>query len=146
METLSVIATLIHLGRDLGMNVVIEGPENESVTEAAAVLGAPLGQGYYRAKPMPPDDCLRWSDSFTLQSHLAPIQTPLGALAYHWQFVRLAAQHPLELDRCPFTRFIHEADASVEVKAWHSQQHEISGIHPGSSQFLIDWLTPQIRD
>ncbi|MDI3243063.1 EAL domain-containing protein [Arthrobacter sp. AL08] len=146
VETLSIIATLIQLGRDLGMDVVIEGLENESLTEAAAVLGAPLGQGYYFAKPMPAEDCLRWADSFALQSHLAPIQTPLGALAYHWQFARLAAPHPLELERCPMTRFIHAADASAEVKTWHSHQHDISGLHPGSSQFLIGWLTPQIRE
>ncbi|AOT04290.1 hypothetical protein ASPU41_14155 [Arthrobacter sp. U41] len=146
VETLSVMATLIQLGRDLGMNVVIEGLENESLTEAATVLGAPLGQGYYLAKPMPPQDCLRWSDSFTLQSHLSPIQTPLGALAYHWQFARLAAPHPLELDRCPLTHFIHDANASAEVNPWHAQQHEIPGIHPDSNQFLIDWLTRQIRE
>lgn len=146
VATLSVVATLIQLGRDLGMNVVIEGLENESLTEAAAVLGAPLGQGYYFARPMAAEDCLRWADSFALESLLAPIRTPFGALAYHWQFARLAASHPMEIDRCPLTRFIREADASAEVKTWHSHQHEISGIHPGSSQFLIDWLTPQIRE
>ncbi len=146
LETLSVLATLIQLGRDLGMNVVIEGLENHSLTEAATVLGAPLGQGYFLAKPMPPEDCLRWADSFTLHSHLSPIQTPLGALAYHWQFTRLAAPHPLELDRCPLNQFIHEANASTDVQKWHAQQHEIPGMHPGSSQFFIDWITPQIRD
>lgn len=146
LETLSVLATLIQLGRDLGMNVVIEGLENESLTEAATVLGAPLGQGYYFAKPMPPEDCLRWSDSLTLGSHLSLLQTPLGALAYHMKFARLAAPHPLELDRCPLTRFINEANAFAEVKRWHAQQHEIPGMHSGSSQFLIDWLTALIRD
>ncbi|TDW31222.1 putative bifunctional diguanylate cyclase/phosphodiesterase [Cryobacterium psychrophilum] len=146
LETLSVLATLIQLGRDLGMNVVIEGLENESLTEAATVLGAPLGQGYYFAKPMPPEDCLRWSDSFTLHSDVSLIETPLGALAYHLKFARLAAPHPLELDRCPLTRFLHEANASAEVEAWHAQQHEAPGIHPGSSKFLIDWLTPHIRE
>lgn len=146
VETLSVMATLIQLGRDLGMNVVIEGLENESLTEAATVLGAPLGQGYHLAKPMAPEDCLRWSDSFTAPFHQSPLQTPLGALAYHWQVARLAAPHPLEIDRCPLTHFIDDANVSAEVNSWHAQQHGLPGIHPGSSQFLIDWLTRQIRE
>lgn len=146
VETLSVIATLIQLGKDLGMNVVVEGLENEALTEAVAVLGAPLGQGFYLATPMSPDDCLRWFDSFTLPPLVSPVRTPLGALAHHWQFARLAAPHPLELDRCPLTPFLDEAKATVQVKTWHSHQHETPGIQPRSSQLLIAWLTSLIRE
>lgn len=146
LETLSLMATLIQLGRDLGKNVVIEGLEDESLTEAATVLGAPLGQGYHFAKPMPPADSLRWSESFSLRSHRSPIQTPLGALAYHWQFARLAAPHPLDLDRCPLTRFIASEDESENVRDWHARQHGPTGMHPASSRFLIDWLTAHIRN
>ncbi|MBP2215145.1 bifunctional diguanylate cyclase/phosphodiesterase [Arthrobacter sp. CAN_C5] len=145
VEMLSVIATLIQLGRDLGMNVVIEGLEDESLTEASTVLGAPLGQGYYFAKPMAPEDCLRWSESFTLHSHLSRIQTPLGALAYHWQFARLTAPHPLALERCPLAGFIKETQATAEVESWHALQHTPQGVHPASSRFLINWLTHHIR-
>lgn len=146
VETLSVIATLIQLGRDLGMDVVIEGLENESLTEAAIILGAQLGQGYHLAKPMAPEACLRWLDSFTLPPRSSAIRTPLGALAYHWQFTRLSAPHPLDPDRCPLTHFIREAGGPAEVTSWHSQQHPRLGMKPGPSHFLIDWLIPQIRD
>lgn len=146
VETLSIIATLIQMGRDLRMNVVVEGLENESLAEATTVLGAFLGQGYYFAKPMPAQDCLRWAQSFTLQEHLSPVRTPLGALAYHWQFARLAAPHPLDLDRCPLTHFINGAASPAEASVWHAQQHRTRTPGPSSSQFLIDWLTLQIRE
>ncbi|WP_159620643.1 putative bifunctional diguanylate cyclase/phosphodiesterase [Arthrobacter zhaoguopingii] len=145
LETLSIMATLMQMGRDLGLSVVIEGLEDDSLTEAAIILGAPLGQGYYFAKPLAPQDCLRWIDSFTFELHLSPIQTSLGALAYHWQFARLAAPHPLELQRCPLTRFIDDTGAAAEVKAWHALQHSQTGMHPASSRLLIDWLTHRIR-
>ena len=145
IETLSILATLIQLGRDLGMNVALEGLETRSLTEAAIALGAPLGQGFYLARPMSPDDCLRWVASFALQSQSFPIQTPLGALAYHWHFARLAAPHPLALENCPVTHFINTTPASDDVKTWHAQQHSAAGMQPGSSQLLIDWLTRQIR-
>lgn len=144
METLSIIATLIQMGRDLRMDLVIEGLENESLTEAAIILGAHLGQGYYFAKPMPPEDCIQWLETFELQSHRSPIQTSLGALAYHWHFARLAAPHPLELPHCPLTRLINNATAGPEVESWHALQHTPQGVHPAANRLLIDWLTQHI--
>ncbi|MBG6226616.1 diguanylate cyclase (GGDEF)-like protein/PAS domain S-box-containing protein [Arthrobacter sp. CAN_A2] len=155
LETLSIMATLIQMGRDLGKTVVIEGLEDESLTEAATILGAPLGQGYYFAKPMPADNCGPWADTFDHHLHHSPLRTPLGALAYHWQFVRLAAPHPLNLDQCPLTHFIHTTstdtdtspetcltiDAGPDVESWHELQHTPQGVHPTSSRRLIDWLT-----
>ncbi|MHA7285927.1 putative bifunctional diguanylate cyclase/phosphodiesterase [Arthrobacter sp. MDT3-44] len=145
LETLSVMATLIQMGRDLGMTVVIEGLEDESLTEAAMILGAPLGQGYYFSRPLAAEDCRPWADSLDFQLHRSPIQTLLGALAYHWQFARLAAPHPLDLARCPLTRFIGGAEAGTEVESWHALQHSPQGMHPASSRFLIDWFTQGIR-
>ncbi|MUK00670.1 EAL domain-containing protein [Vibrio cholerae] len=146
LETLSVMATLIQMGRDLGMTVVVEGLEDESVTEAAMILGAPLGQGYYFAHPMALEDCGPWFDSFEMTLQRSRLQTPLGALAYHWQFARLAAPHPLELESCPLTRFIHDnatTDAK-EVGSWHALQHTPSKIDPAPSQLLRTWLTQLI--
>jgi diguanylate cyclase (GGDEF)-like protein/PAS domain S-box-containing protein len=159
LETLSVMASLIQLGRDLGMDVVIEGLEDVSLTESAIILGAPLGQGYRFARPMAAEDCVPWSKAFELGLHRSPMQTPLGALAYHWQFARLAAPHPLELVRCPLTRFIedtntdhstesqadHKHDKRSYVDEWHALQHGSEGMHPASSRLLIDWLTRQIH-
>lgn len=145
LETLSIMATLIQMGRDLGMNVVIEGLEDKSLTEAAIILGAPLGQGYYLAKPMAPEDCTGWFDSFALQLHRFPIRTSLGALAYHWQFARLDAPHPLDLESCPLTCFIDKTEATAGLESWHALQHAPEGMHPASSRFLIDRLTHDIR-
>lgn len=159
LETLSIMATLIQMGRDLGMDVVIEGLEDVSLTEAAITLGAPLGQGYHFARPMAVQECLPWSDTFEFALHTSPVQTALGALAYHWQFARLAAPHPLDLVHCPLTGFIlatntdHETDGQIEheeesssgVDEWHALQHSPQGMHPASSRLLIDWLTRHIH-
>lgn len=157
LETLSVMATLIQMGRDLDMSVVIEGLEDESLTEAATVLGASLGQGYFFASPMPPEDCRPWFDTFRFDLHRSPMQTPLGALAYHWQFARLNSPHPLDLEKCPLTRFIHQTPSSsggelntgisadADAESWHARQHATQGVHPVSSRLLIRWLTQHIQ-
>lgn len=145
LKTLSLMATLIQMGRDLSMDVVIEGLEDESLTEAAIILGAPLGQGYFFARPMTPERCTPWLDAFTLDLRGSPLRTFLGALAYHWQYSRLAAPHPLDLDHCPLTRFIDDAQAGQDVAAWHSLQHTPESTHPAASRLLIDWLTRHIR-
>ncbi len=145
LETLSIMATLIQMGRDLGMNVVIEGLEEESLTEAAIILGAPLGQGYHLAAPMAVAECAAWFGTFELRLHRSPIQTFLGALAYHWQFARLASPHPLDLQQCPLTRFIRGGEVTTEVESWHALQHTSQGIHPAASRLLIGWLTHQVR-
>ncbi|WP_104182278.1 bifunctional diguanylate cyclase/phosphodiesterase [Arthrobacter sp. B0490] len=146
LETLSVMATLLQMGRDLGMTVVVEGLEDQCLTEAAIILGAPLGQGYYLARPMAAENCLPWFDSFDLELHRSPIHTFLGALAYHWQFARLAAPHPLELTICPLTRFLAGNAAPPEVTAWHARQHSPQGMHPASSRLLTRWFTDHIRE
>lgn len=146
VEALNVIATLIQLGRDLNMNVVVEGLEEESLTEAAYILGAFLGQGYYLAKPMLADDCLDWAESFNVRTYLSPIRTPLGALAFCVQFIRLALPHPHELVNCPLTKFIAEKGGSGELKLWHAQQHRSATAQVGIGQIFIDWIIPQIRE
>ncbi|WP_334685753.1 hypothetical protein, partial [Arthrobacter sp. CAN_A2] len=123
---------------------------------------------YYFAKPLTAENCGPWVDSFTPHLHRSPIQTSLGALAYHWQFARLAAPHPLDVEQCPLTRFIRrpaidpeasrdagseaaweietapEIEADTEIEAWHALQHAPQGMHAVSSRLLIDWLTHQI--
>ncbi|WP_422391873.1 putative bifunctional diguanylate cyclase/phosphodiesterase [Arthrobacter sp. N1] len=145
LESLSIMATLIQMGRDLDMGVVIEGLEDESLTEAAIVLGAPLGQGYFFARPRSPALSRQWLETFSLTLHQTPIKTLLGALAYHWQFARLHSPHPLDLDHCPLTRFITELGSPHDAPLWHAKQHTDNGIHRASSRHLIDWLSSLIR-
>ncbi|MHA7208528.1 putative bifunctional diguanylate cyclase/phosphodiesterase [Arthrobacter sp. MDT1-65] len=144
LETLSFMATLIQMGRDLAIDVVIEGLEERSLTEAAIVLGAPLGQGYFFTEPMAPEECARWLASFTFGLHRSPVETALGALAYHWQFARLAAPHPLPPEECPLTLFLQGTDAGPDVESWHALQHSPRHICETSSRSLIHWFTQRV--
>ena len=152
LETLSIMATLVQMGRDLGMTVIIEGLENEALTEAATILGAPLGQGYHLARPMSARECRSWFNPLDLSPRPSEIRTPLGALAYHWQFARLSSPHPLGTQGCPLTHYITTATAtpadsgtSSDVESWHALQHAPNGMHPAASRLLIQWLTHHIQ-
>ncbi|WP_035772379.1 EAL domain-containing protein, partial [Arthrobacter sp. Br18] len=90
-ETLGLLATLIQMGRDFGMTVVVEGLEDEGMAEAAAVLGAAFGQGYHFSRPMPASEAAAWVAGFEYQLRSTSFRTHLGALAYHWQFARLGS-------------------------------------------------------
>jgi diguanylate cyclase (GGDEF)-like protein/PAS domain S-box-containing protein len=144
-ETLGLIATLIQMGRDFGMNVVVEGLEDEGITEAVTVLGAPLGQGYYLSRPLAPEDALGWVDEFELPVRVDQLRTCLGALAYHWRFARLGSPHPRALAECPLTIFLARSSSGSDVDRWHAQQHDPKSAHAGAGRLLVDWLVRQIR-
>ncbi len=144
-ETLSLIATLIQMGRDFGMNVVIEGIEDEGIAEAVAVLGAPLGQGFHFSRPLAPQDAAEWVEHFRLPAPNGSLRTCLGALAYHWQFARLGSPHPRALAECPLSRFLASYGSSADVGRWHIQQHDPRAAHAGAGRLLVDWLVRQIR-
>lgn len=150
VETLSLIATLSQMGRDMGAAVVLEGIENAGLAEAASVLGASLGQGYYFARPMPAADVPSWAagfglpEGFHLPDQSGQLHTELGALAYHWQFTRWGSPHPFVIDACPLTGFI--ADRGIAGSApqlWHDLQHGVDGGHDRASGLLLDWLVDQ---
>ncbi|MBG6191296.1 diguanylate cyclase (GGDEF)-like protein/PAS domain S-box-containing protein [Arthrobacter sp. CAN_A212] len=145
VETLSMIASLIQMGRDFGMNVAIEGLEDLGITEAAVVLGSPLGQGYYFSRPIPAAEAAQWAEGFTLDIHPAAPRTYLGGLAYHWQFARLGAPHPRALEECPLTWLLNNSPANEDVMRWHAQQHDTDANHPAAGRLLVDWLVYQIR-
>ncbi|WP_343033032.1 putative bifunctional diguanylate cyclase/phosphodiesterase [Arthrobacter zhaoguopingii] len=144
-ETLSLIATLIQMGRDFGMNVVIEGIEDEGMAEAVAVLGAPLGQGFHFSRPLAPQNAAAWVDQFCLPAPNGSLRTCLGALAYHWQFARLGSPHPRALAECPLSRFLATYGTGADVGRWHNQQHDPRAAHAGAGRLLVDWLVRQIR-
>ncbi|MBG6217136.1 diguanylate cyclase (GGDEF)-like protein/PAS domain S-box-containing protein [Arthrobacter sp. CAN_A6] len=145
-ETLSLIATLIQMGRDFRMTVVVEGLEDEGVAEAAAILGATLGQGYYFSRPMPAADAAAWVAHFGYPLRTHHFRTHLGALAYHWQFARLGSPHPRTVGDCPLTAFLSRMSPPADVERWHAQQHDARAIHPGAGRLLVDWFVRQIRD
>jgi diguanylate cyclase (GGDEF)-like protein len=55
-----IVRATIDLGRNLGLRVVAEGVETESVWNRLAELGCDVGQGYYLSRPVPADELTSW--------------------------------------------------------------------------------------
>ncbi|MBC7441082.1 MAG: EAL domain-containing protein [Ramlibacter sp.] len=146
VETLSLISALTQMGRDFGVSVVIEGLEDAGMAEAASILGVPQGQGYFLARPMPAAEVPHWVTGFTFPIRGDGFQTALGALAYHWQFLRWASPHPTPLEDCPLSGFISPRSAAADAaRRWHTDQH---APNPGAvcGRMLADWLVDLIRN
>ena len=62
-ENVSIVRSIIELGHILGLSVIAEGVETESVWQALAVMGCDEAQGYLIAAPMPAADFLLWCQS-----------------------------------------------------------------------------------
>ncbi len=146
IPTLKFLTTMIQMGRDMGWNVVAEGLEDAGITEAAAVVGIPYGQGYHLARPMPAGDVLPWLKEFIYPPLDGDVRTLLGALAFHWRFTRLGSPHPGTLESCPLTSFLDRNHSDAEAVTWHGQQHSPAADHNGSSLALLDWLTAQVTE
>ena len=82
LRVLGFITHLTNLAQEAEAQVVVEGLETPGLIEAAAILGADLGQGYAIARPMLPEHLLSWAKQ-QLPHHLDPKypRTALGALA-----------------------------------------------------------------
>jgi EAL domain-containing protein (putative c-di-GMP-specific phosphodiesterase class I) len=52
-DTRTILATLVGLGKNLGLSVIAEGIESRACLDAARKSGVSLGQGFYLGKPMP---------------------------------------------------------------------------------------------
>ena len=57
-----IVRSTIDLGRNLGLKVVAEGVEDESTWRAVSELGCDLAQGFFRSRPMPPDQIPHFLD------------------------------------------------------------------------------------
>ena len=145
LETLSLIATLVQIGRDFDLSVVAEGLEDLGMTEAVAVLGARYGQGYHLARPMPAAEVPGWTAGFESRESPRQVTTALGALAFHWKFLRLGSPHPHRLQDCPFTDYLESRGGRRgDVHRWHAQQHRADS-SSGASRMIVDWLIREIR-
>ncbi|MDA8396982.1 MAG: PAS domain S-box protein [Actinomycetota bacterium] len=78
---LGLIQHLTRLAHDLRMRVVVEGLEDPSLIEAAAVLGADFGQGFGIAKPMPAQEVGPWAEQFRFEVNVRAPRTALGTMA-----------------------------------------------------------------
>jgi diguanylate cyclase (GGDEF)-like protein/PAS domain S-box-containing protein len=55
-----IVRSTIDLGRNLGLTVVAEGVESESVWRQLGRLGCTAAQGYYLTRPVPPEELRAW--------------------------------------------------------------------------------------
>ena len=60
VEARALVETMIAMGQNLGMATVAEGIESAADLDLLPTLGCELGQGYYLARPMPPEDFMVW--------------------------------------------------------------------------------------
>lgn len=133
--TLVVLNTLIEMGRHLGRKVVVEGLEHRDAIEVASVLGAPLGQGFGLARPMPAAEFVDWKAAFTLPIEPGVVHTYLGGLAHHWKH-----GHSTPLQACPLTQLLEERGGSAsEAVAWHEMAHTPQPAGEAASA-LTSWL------
>ena len=146
VQTLSLVSTIVQMGRDFERQVVAEGLEDEAVIEAVRILGVGYGQGYGLGRPMPADDLLQWEAARPRAAQGAHIRHFLGALAYHWQYMHGAElPHPSAVEACPLSAFLasHGLDGS-EAAAWHAQIHAGQDLTTASAQ-LLHWLVEQVQ-
>jgi diguanylate cyclase len=55
-----IVRSTIALGRNLGLRVIAEGVESESVMNELRDLGCDFAQGFYLSRPLPADELERW--------------------------------------------------------------------------------------
>jgi EAL domain-containing protein (putative c-di-GMP-specific phosphodiesterase class I) len=59
-ENVAIVRAIITLGRQLGLEVVAEGVEDQATWELLSSLDCDLVQGWHLARAMPIDDLLPW--------------------------------------------------------------------------------------
>jgi diguanylate cyclase (GGDEF)-like protein/PAS domain S-box-containing protein len=152
VATLTLLATLIQMGRDLDWDVIVEGLEDAALTEAATILRPSYGQGYHLSPPLRPQHIPGWLEDFSPPT-LSGVRTFLGALAYHWQFARLRSPHPGLLEDCPLTGFLDlHAGPGQPGTLWHGFQHRSrqgalyreDADHADSATLLVRWLAERV--
>lgn len=146
VQTLSLVSTIVQMGRDFEFQVIAEGLEDDAVIEAVTILGVGYGQGYGLGHPMPADELLHWESARPRTADGARIQHFLGALAYHWQYMHgVELPHPSAVDACPLTAFLDDRGlARSEAAAWHAQIHAGRDLATASAQ-LLRWLVMQVQ-
>ncbi len=146
MRVISLVGSLIQMAHDLQREAVVEGLEDTDAVEAVSLLGATLGQGFGLCRPMPMEQAGAWLRGFRAAPPAPRVATGLGALAYHWRYVRALHAPPSHTDlaTCPLTAFLHRAaPRDAEVARWHAQLHQGEDVDLASKR-ISDWLVRSI--
>ena len=151
VRTVRLLAALVRMGREFARHTVVEGLEDEGFVEVARRLGAPLGQGYGLARPMPGDAFWDWlRHRADVPASGDELHTWPGALVYHWMVTRdPLLLHPLQsIDTCPLTRFLRaQGIEDPDVLRWHEVVHRDVGspAMEAASDALLQWLVLQVQ-
>ena len=146
VQTLSLVSTIVQMGRDFDLDVIAEGLEDDAVIEAVTILGAGYGQGYGLGRPMPAGELLAWQAMRPQGRHDGRIRHFLGALAYHWQYMHgVQHPHPTAVEACPLTAFLAERGFEhSDAATWHAQVHAAQDPEGAAAQ-LLHWLVAQVQ-
>jgi diguanylate cyclase (GGDEF)-like protein len=79
----ALIHSAIDLGHSLGLTIVAEGIETENQAHILTDLGCDIAQGYYYARPMPPDDMTTWLTSQAATLVGLEAAAPVGSQSGH---------------------------------------------------------------
>ncbi len=148
LRVLSLVGSLIQMAHDLQREAVVEGLEDDDAIEAVRWLGASLGQGFGICRPMPLPELAGWVRDFRGLAQPAGIRSHLGALAYHWRFMRRLNAPALhgDLGSCPLTAFLRDAaPGDTELARCHARLHAGEDARSAGRQ-LSDWLVRAITD
>lgn len=59
-DDVAIVQAIVDLGRNLGLEVVAEGVEDQATWDLLAAMGCDLVQGWHLGRPMPVGDVLHW--------------------------------------------------------------------------------------
>jgi diguanylate cyclase (GGDEF)-like protein len=79
-DAATVVRSIVDLGRNLSLEVVAEGVEDEPTWQELARLGCTSAQGYHLSRPMPANDLLGWLTAYSPQGPLRSVPRPRGPL------------------------------------------------------------------
>lgn len=151
VKTLSLVRTIVQIGRDFEREVVVEGLENAPIIEAVVRLGAVYGQGYGLSRPMAPEAVAPWVRAWAWEPvGTAEIRSFLGALAYHWSWMHddSGTARGAFAD-CPIAVFMNARGLADHAAAqWHQAAHEAgddAARRQASAEFVA-WLVDRVRE
>jgi EAL domain-containing protein (putative c-di-GMP-specific phosphodiesterase class I) len=80
--TAEIVRTIMHLGQQLGMNVIAEGVETEQQSAQLRALGCEFGQGYYFSRPMDrvAAEALSLKSFMETEAHLDMVNSPTSIM------------------------------------------------------------------
>lgn len=148
LRVLSLVGALIQMVHELGREAVVEGLEDEDAVEAVVLLGATAGQGFGLCRPMPLQHAAAWLRDFRPVPARKSVCTGLGALAYHWRYMRAldTPQLHTDLENCPLTNYLRRvAPKDRRIEQWHAKLHEGQDVDT-AARHIRDWLLRAIAE